>query len=159
MSDAALGTGSDKCAWCARRDGDLIQLRLRVPGQLALNLFWTEVHVHPRHEHHVRRWFALFRRDGRKFVISMLVFVVFLPTAALTVASAAGVPVEAAGEWGEKYALGPYLIVFGTIIAVWPFATPLTTRLFGMRASIVLVRVAALVIGVWGLARLVVLVM
>lgn len=157
MSGTSSGGGSEKCAWCASREGTLKQLRLRVPGPLTLNLFWTEVHVHPRHEHRVRRFLALFRRDGRKFVISMLVFVVFLPTAALTVASAAGVPVEASGEWGERYALGWYLIVLGVILAVWPFATPLTTRFFGMRTSIVLVRVAAVVFGVAGLARLVVL--
>lgn len=159
MSGTSSRDGSEKCAWCARRDGTLKQLRLRVPGPLTLNLFWTEVHVHPRHEHRVRRFLALFRRDGRKFVISMLGFVVFLPTAALTIASAAGVPVGAAGEWGEKYALAWYLIVLGGILAVWPFATPLTTRLFGMRTSIVLVRVAALVFGVLGLARLAALLM
>jgi len=140
MSETSSASGSEKCAWCARRDGTLKRLRLRVPGPLTLNLFWTDVHVHPRHEHCVRQYLALFRRDGRKFVISMLVFIVLLPAAALTVASAAGVPGEAAGEWGEKYGLSWYLIVLGVILAVWPFATPLTTRLFGMRTSIVLVR-------------------
>lgn len=130
-----------------------------MPGPLTLNLFWTRVHVHPRHEHRVRRFLTLFRRDGRKFVVSLLVFVVFLPTAALTIAAAAGVPVDAAGEWGERYALCWYLLVLGVILAIWPFATPLTARLFGMRTSIVLVRVAAVVFGVVGLARLAALLM
>lgn len=155
MSNSSPGRDPGKCAWCAGRDGRLEQLRLRVPGPLTLNLFWVDVAVHPRHERRVRRFLALYRRDGRKFSVSLLVLTFLLPVAAVTVSTAAGIPVETSGRWGEEHALGPYLIVTGSIVTIWPFATGLTNYLIGMRASILLVRSFGLATVGFGLWRLV----
>lgn len=147
--ETAVGSGASRCAWCAGGEGELEELRLRVPDAIALNRFWVRVPVHPRHERPVRRFLARYRRDGRRFVLSMvgMVLAVF---AFYSVVHAVDVSEAVRDRWREAF-LGPWMTGMGAVLVLFPFATGLTNRLIGIRHAVLLVRVAGFAFAAFGL--------
>lgn len=142
-----------RCDWCAQAGGDLETVRARVPDQLALSRTRVELHAHSRHVRLLRRYLARFRRDGRRFALAVL-GMILVPIAFYALLHAAA-PSEAVRARWEELFLGPYLMAVGATFAAFPFATPLTNRLFGIRTSIRIVRAAGLLFvgfGVYWLA-------
>lgn len=151
---SAVGPGASRCAWCAGGDGELRELVLRVPDAVALNRFWARVPVHPRHERPVRRFLARYRRDGRRFVLSMVAMVVAV-FAFYAAVHAVEMPGAVRERWKEMF-LGPWLTGMGVVFLLFPFATGLTNRLLGIRHTVLLVRGAGLAFvgfGLWEAAR------
>lgn len=154
--DAAVGPDGGRCVWCAGGEGDLKELRLRVPDQIALNRFWVRLPVHPRHERPVRRFAARFRRDGRRFVLAV-VAAITVPVAYYALLHALELPGPVRERWTGGFA-GPYLAGLGVLFVRCPFATPLTSFMVGLRHATWLVRIAGLAflgVGVWRTAGLV----
>ncbi|MFW6192876.1 MAG: hypothetical protein ACOC83_05275, partial [Gemmatimonadota bacterium] len=138
FGNPAGGADPSRCAWCAGGDGEIEELRLRIPDQIALNRFWVRLPVHPRHERPLRRFAARFRRDGRRFVVSMIALIVvafafFLVLHAVEGSSAVR------DRWADAF-VGPWMAALGVVLLLFPFATPLTTALIGIRHTVVLVR-------------------
>lgn len=151
--DGQAGPDDDRCLWCGSREGPTERLTARVPDRLAMHLVRVELGVHPRHRSRLRRYLARYRRRGGRFVGGVVTLLV-LPVVAATVVHLA-VPEPAVRELWLRRTISPLVAAFGLLFVWLPFATPLTTRLLGVRRSTVLVRAmgaAMVAFGAWHLA-------
>jgi uncharacterized membrane protein len=55
----------------------------------------------------------------------------------------------------EQVVAGTVMLVFGVLLIVFPFATPQTVQMMGVRASVRLVRISGLALAGWGIYLLV----
>lgn len=151
--DEQDGPDDDRCLWCGSREGPTERLGARVPDRLALHLVRVELRVHPRHRSELRRYLARYRRWSGLFV-GGVVTLLALPLVAATVVHLV-VPEPAVRELWLRRTIGPLVAAFGLLFVWLPFATPLTTRLLGVRRSTMLVRAtgaAMVAFGAWHLA-------
>lgn len=153
-------TDGPRCAWCRGRDGDVEEVRVRIPGPLMSGLQWTELDVHARHEAELRRFLARLRARGRRFLSLLGLCVAGLVAAYLMLfgVEAAGGDASLVEDLGSA-ATSAFSLALAVVLWRHPFATPATNRLLGIRGAIRLVRVLAALLaagGVWWLARAVV---
>ncbi|MGH9457255.1 MAG: hypothetical protein ACRD2J_06390 [Thermoanaerobaculia bacterium] len=135
MSSAAK---SPRCLWCNEADGELVDVVVDVVVDAQL------VRAHRAHEDDLVRFIERTTRSGWSFLggiaVSLLLGVV---AAAL---AATGQPRVAAATAAVA------TTVCGVVILRYPFATPETISLFGVKRSITMVRfcgVAILLLAVW----------
>ena len=102
--------------------------------------------VHPEHEPLVRHWIAEEAAHGDRFVM-VVVFTPFILLALVGLAALLNrqliVPV-----------IGLAIVALAAFMARFPFPTPQTVQLLGLRRSLFLVRVGIGIIGVIGLAMI-----
>lgn len=146
-----------KCIWCNRSGGELRSIEIPAPNQFPhedREPRMQEALVHPEHEARARDFVGTAYRESGRFVVAMLFlpFLLFVPAAA-----ASGLSGAARGfEYWVAIFGGAVLILLGVFMIRYPFATPQTERLLGLKYSIWLVRVAAVGIvtgGIWLLVR------
>ena len=123
-----------RCVWCHKSGGTLKTLPARVPNTLG-TVGEVSVAVHPEHEAELSRFLAYQRRYARLFLLLVLLGVV-----ALLIFAALG------WEAGATSVIAYY----GVLFIVFPFATPTTVEMIGMKSSVRLVRVAGFVLLVAG---------
>lgn len=150
-------TDRPRCAWCRGRDGDVKEIRARVPGPLMSGLRWVDLDVHARHEPDLRRFLARLRAHGRRF-LSLLgacvagLVATYLVLFAVEAATGDGALAENLGS----VATGGFSLALAVLLCRHPFATPWTNRLLGVRGAIRLVRVLSVLLaagGVWWILR------
>lgn len=118
--------------WTGRRSEELIEVRL--PGVTRFGTPTTEVEsfwVETEHEQQLRAYVEYARRWGRTFLALVLSGTAVSLVASLLIAS-----------WPPaRWIVTGALLVLAATIVVFPFPTPETVALFGIRRSVVLGRV------------------
>jgi len=128
-----------RCIWCNQPDGEM--RTVTVP--LAEGRQRRTVTVHAAHEAPFLAWHARLVSDTPRFVTT-IAFTPLVLLAALGLAALVGRPAIA-------LVLGLALTALAVFMWVYPYATPQTVRLVGVRRSIALARAGALLLGVVGL--------
>lgn len=117
-----------------------------------------EVIVHPAHESEARAHTDFALRHWKSFFAAML----SLPFLLVGAGVAAQMLSRRAGEGagGEEFwtgvLFGPLVILFGVFLFRYPFSTPQTVRLLGIKRSVLAVRTLGVLIaalGAWMLGR------
>lgn len=121
-----------RSAWTGRRVAGLVSVKLPVPDRLGRPAGEKEFWVEPMYEAELRRWVDYANRYGRRFL--GLVF-------ALSAISLAGAFLGPVWE-GAYWIVVASLVGLGATIVVYPFATPETNAMLGMRKARALARAA-----------------
>lgn len=130
-----VDTTSERCLWSNRRDSGTRGIKLESPSPFAR---WPEIlQVCPCHEERFRRFYAYEQRYAG-LLLGTYGFVVF-----------AGLIFWALGA-REQVVAGTAMLVFGVLIIVFPFATPQTVQMMGVRASVLLLWIAGAVLAGYG---------
>jgi hypothetical protein len=111
-----------RCTWTGRHSDEVKELRLETLDRWGFRAREETFTVLPEHEEELRRFVDYQRRYGRVFLGLVALSIV----AALFVRSSLGI--------------GLGMIGLGVLTYVFPFATPETVQMIGMRASIRTVR-------------------
>jgi predicted nucleic acid-binding Zn ribbon protein len=137
----------EHCIWCNRRDESLRQIVVVVPNRLGLRPRERALFICSSDcEHRLRKFNDHVRRFGFLF-LSLIGLSLASLVALLFVLPKALIPVG----------LGSIISFIGAALMVFPFPTPETVRLLGVRRSVALVRslgVLLLVMGVLAALRL-----
>ncbi len=115
------------CMWTGRHSDEVKEVRLETLDRWGIHTREETFTVLPEHEEELRRFVAYQRRYGRVFLGLVILSIV----AALVVRS----PL-----W-----MGVLMMGLGVVTYAFPFATPETVRMIGMRASIRSVRYISIV--------------
>lgn len=107
-----------RCMWTGRHSDEVREVRLETLDRWGFRTREETFTVLPEHEEELRRFVAYQRRYGR----------VFLALVTLSVAAAFFVR--------SSLGIGLVMMGIGVMTYVFPFATPETVRMVGMRASI-----------------------
>lgn len=124
------------------------EIRLRIPQGARLRRDWLALTVHGRHEEKLRRFCARLRRDAGRFAVAM--FGLFLLSIACVVVIEAGMASDATRALLDGLLAGGTLLGLGLLLFAFPFATPTTVEGLGVRTSIRVVRVIALILSTLG---------
>lgn len=148
MTVSPSDSGLHYCAWCNGGRGEMKEIRLRIPQGVRLRRDWEELTVHERHENQVRRFSARFRRDAGRFAFAF--FGLLVLSLACVVVIETGMASGATRALLDDFLTGGTLLGMGLIFFVFPFATPTTVEGIGVRTSIRLGRVVALIFSIVG---------
>lgn len=130
----------ERCVWCNRSTGSIAEHRI----DTARGSFLLPVHDH--HLPAVRRFCAGAARFERKLLPILLIALLF---SSVVVAVVGSVSAQA-----QALLIGLLLLALAAILWIYPYATPFTVGWIGMRRSVVLVRVLALVVVALGLMEI-----
>lgn len=125
-----------RSAWTGRRMAGLVSVRLPVVDRIGRPAGEKEFWVEPRHEAELRRWVEYVNRNGRRFLALIL---------GETVLGLAGAFLQP--NWQRAFWLVVACMVgLGATIFVYPFATPETNRMLGMRRARSLARASGVLV-------------
>jgi hypothetical protein len=125
---------AEHCIWSNRSDPGTREVTL---GPAARGAGEQTVHVCPAHEGRVRGFHAFSQRYGGWFLA--LLGANFVLALLLVLLGS-----------GEATVAGAVFLTLGITVAVFPFATPQTVQALGMRSSIILGRVLAFLLIMYG---------
>jgi hypothetical protein len=125
-----------RCVWSHRHDPGTRPITLRPGERYAEETVW----VCPAHEEQFRRFYAYAARYGSTF-IALIGLIVLAGFGLVLFESSVG--------------LGLLLMGIGAVMLVFPFATPQTVQMLGVRTSVWLVRLGGLLMIGFGLYELV----
>lgn len=128
----------ERCIWSNRRDPGTREVTLEPPNRSTRP---ETVHVCPAHEAQFRAFHAYSERYGGWFLALLGLFVL-----AALIAIVVEVE-EATIAWAVPTLVGAVMLIF-------PFATPQTVQMLGVRASVLLVRIGGAVLFGWGILQL-----
>jgi hypothetical protein len=135
---------ADRCIWCNRADGELLDVRVMVPSRLGLGLREAVVRVHGAHESGARAFFSRLTTDGRRLMIGVAILL------ALTLMSTIEVLVlesrSATVSIVSAVLLGPALLGLAVWMGISPCVRPEAVVWLGIERAVVGVRVAAAVV-------------
>ena len=117
----------DRCVWCHRSDEPLERIRVERPAWLPSTVDEEEVVVHPDHEGPVRAFYAAVRRHGPTAFRLLIRITLFGSLAA--VGTAFVLPLLSLGVAVLT------LVGIGATLLRYPFSTPETAQLFGLRRA------------------------
>src|SRR5215471_12941974 len=127
----------NRCAWTNEESDRVKEIVLNMPDRFGMHPKPTTFYVLPEYEQKLRRFTHYLERFGLTFVISFLILILALATAAVM----------------RRYPfLGIVVVLLGIDFVVFPFNTPKTVKLLGFRASILRVRTIGFItilLGVW----------
>lgn len=135
---------TNACAWCGHSDDSLTTITVDAPDRLAASTREQTLAVHPEHEAPLRAYLEHARTHGRRF----LVLVVLLAG----VGPLVGIGLLAVSERLGLTVVGSSVAALGGVLMVYPFATPETVHLLGVKRARVTVRVVAVLVvalGIW----------
>ena len=126
---------SERCIWSNRKDPGTREITLTPVNRLSRP---ETVWVCPAHEPQFRAFHAYAERYGGWFLalFGLLVSGAFL-----------SIPLGIS----EEIVAGVIAFCFGALMVVFPFATPQTVQMLGVRTSVLLVRVGGVVLFGYGL--------
>jgi hypothetical protein len=133
-----------RCIWCNGSEGVVVERSAAIVDRFGTNAtpqaFWT----HAEHEVPMRDFVASANANARTVVIGIAV--------ALLAILLGSVAVALAGEGGRLLgiAAGVGTMAIGALLVRWPFATPETVSLLGVRRSMTMVRVLAMGVVILG---------
>jgi hypothetical protein len=119
---AGAPAAARRCIWSNQRDADTREISLQPPGRYAAETYW----VCPAHEAELRAFHARLHRDKYRFLGGIALVVVAAIVAGLLDSERLG---------------GVAMVGLGLFMLAYPFATPQTVQMMGVRASLRLVRV------------------
>lgn len=131
---------TQRCAWTAERADELTEVWLTVPNRWGGSPHEQRFLVSPEHESELRSYAHRLTRFGRLYVTLMVVFVL--------AAIAFAVLGSRTGEVAS-------LLGMGVILVAFPFATPETVRIEGVRSSVRHTRIAGAALTVLGIGLLI----
>jgi len=117
----------DRCVWCHRSDEPLTTIRVERPAWLPSHVNEEEVVVHPDHEEPVRAFYAAVRRHGPTAFRLLIRIALFGSLAAAGTAF-----VSPFLSLGVAVLM---LVGIGATLLRYPFSTPETVQLFGIRRA------------------------
>ena len=125
---------SEHCIWSKRNDPGTREIALEPRDRFTRP---ETVRVCPAHEAQVRAYHAYSEQYGGWFLalFGLLVFGAFM-----------SIPLGIS----ERIVAGVVPLCFGVLMVVFPFATPQTVHVLGMRTSVLVVRVGGLVLAGYG---------
>lgn len=135
----------DRCVWC-NRPGVLKQVTVKITNRFGLDRIEQTLLVHPEHEQLVKEFSEFAVRNARRFLVILASLILaILPLEVVLLAANA--------QWALW---GIALAVSGICMAVtlYPFPTPETVKLLGLRSAIRFARLAGLVFFLMSLALL-----
>ena len=124
----------ERCIWSKRNDPGTRDVTLQSPDRFPRP---ETVRVCPAHEAQVRAFHAYSARYGGWLLalFGLLVFGAFM-----------SIPLGIS----ERIVAGVVPLCFGVLMVVFPFATPQTVQMLGMRTSVLVVRIGGLVLAGYG---------
>lgn len=131
---------AERCIWCNGSDGTVSE------QEIGTERGPIRVYVHDRHLDDVRRFCSGAARFERRLLPAFLIALMF----SSVVVAVIGTISPAA----RSLLVGMLLIALATSIWIYPYATPFTVGWLGMRRSITLARILALVVIGFGLLEM-----
>jgi len=131
----------NRCIWCNKRDNDLKEITVTVSNRFASKPREEKFSIHVEHEGVFRKFNEYSQRFSKLFLILVgvsLLTMVLLQIVLVVVDKTLGI-----------VGIGLAAIFLGSLVIVFPFSTPETVMIFGLKTAIKLVRGAGLVVGVW----------
>ena len=124
----------ERCIWSKRNDPGTREITLESPNRFTRP---ETVRVCPAHEAEVRAFHAYAERYGGWFLalFGLLVFGAFM-----------SIPLGIS----ERIVAGVVPFCFGVLMVVFPFATPQTVQILGMRTSVLVVRLGGVALAGYG---------
>lgn len=114
-----------KSAWTGKASADLIEVRLPTVDRIGRPAGEKVFLVEPKHEAELRRWMEYVNRSGKRFLGWML------GLSAVTLGASFLGP-----EWQGAYGIvAASIACMGVTILLYPFATPETNRMMGMKKA------------------------
>jgi hypothetical protein len=104
--------------------------------------------IHAEHEDAFRRFVESVNQNARKMVVGLVAFLVVLMAVPIAVSLLEAPP------WIADAGIGACIAAFGATLVRFPFATPETVQLMGVKRSIITVRVLACGMVAFGLAMM-----
>jgi hypothetical protein len=137
---------SEQCYWCGSSDGETKTITVETINPIATSTQEETLTVHPEHESELRAFNEKTVAYGSRFLILAILFGAVLPTI-----GAALLPVV--GKAVGLGIVGGSILLLSAVFYVYPFATPETVDMLGVKTSVRLVRVLAIGIvvplGLW----------
>ncbi len=133
-----------RCFWTGIRDSNVIEIEIPALDRFGRSEGTTTAYVLPEHERELRAFVDRVRRQGGLFLRTMAVLVLMLLASVIM----AIVGVSPSGLMTR--AIGSVVVLIGVTIILFPFATPETISVFGVRRSIVVARYAGIAIAAVG---------
>lgn len=124
---------STSCHWCGSSDGELKTITVETPTRLGASTKEETVSVHAEHEEKLRAFNEKTRALGKRFLILALLFGAVLPMVG------AGLLPLVSGAVVSSV-IGVSTVAPGVVLYLYPFATPETIEMFGVKKSVRLVR-------------------
>ena len=135
-----------RCLWTGERSDRAIEITVPAADRFGRPSEPKTFTVLPEHEADLRAFADLAQRTGRAFLLTIVGLTVSMVV--VGVLGSTGVISNAASSWG----VGLGCMGMGLLMIALPFATPETTAAFGVRRSILIARVAGVVVAGVGLA-------
>lgn len=120
-----------RCIWCGKKGDPLEAHEYAVKDALGLRYKRITLHVHPAHRPPLENYLRRYNRYARCYLASLAVL-----TTALVVTLLTG----AFTEHDMRLYNGLIVTAMGACIFIFPFATPATNAVLGLKASSRLVR-------------------
>ncbi len=136
---------STSCRWCGSSDGELKTITVETPTRFATSTKEETMSVHPEHESELRAFNKEVQAHGKRFLTLSLFFGVVLPMIGL-----GGLPFVSGAVVSSV--IGLSTLALGVVLYLYPFATPETVEMLGVKKSVRLVRILAIGIvplGLW----------
>ena len=134
----------ESCTWCGESEGTLKTITVETSNRLGTSTREETMTVHPEHEAELRAFAEQARRYGGRFLLLSLLFGLFIPISGVF----AGI------IWTSDALItgivGLSIIVLGVVMYVYPFATPETVDMLGVKSSQRLVRILSIVTAALG---------
>lgn len=131
-----------KCIWTNQRSDRLKEIEIETAGRFGAGRKKETVYVLEEHEQKVRNFASHVDRNALRFTLFMLALPFVGVVAAL---------LTAINEFIGLVVVGGMLVLLGIVLIVYPFATPLTVKVLGLRRSILIARFSGVVIILMGI--------
>jgi len=136
----------ESCTWCGTSEGTLKTITVETSNRLGTSTREETMTVHPEHEAELRAYAEQTRRYSGRFMLLTLLFALFIPMGGVFAGIIWASDALIAGIVGLS------IVVVGMVMYVYPFATPETVQMLGVRTSKRVVRWLSVVmagLGVW----------
>jgi len=122
------------CTWCGKSEAPLKTITVETTNRFGTSTREETMTVHPEHEAELRAFAEQARRYGGRFLLLSLLFGLFIPMSGVFAGIIWTSDALIAGIVGLS------IIVLGVVMYVYPFATPETVQMLGVRTSKQVVR-------------------
>jgi len=146
---------SEHCYWCGSSDGEFKTITVETPTRLAMSTKEETLIVHPEHEAELRAFNEKARAHGKRFLILALLFGAIVPIVGaglLPFVVGAGL-LPFVSDAVVTIVIGVSTVALSVVLYLYPFATPETVDMLGVKKSVRLVRMLAIIgvapLGLW----------
>ncbi|MFH0948031.1 MAG: hypothetical protein V1833_03435 [Elusimicrobiota bacterium] len=136
-----LSITTKRCVWCYKKNEGLKQIEVIVPNRFGMRAH-KEIFYVCSSEH--ERYFKKVADYAKRFGFFFLVIIGLSTVSVIAVSSLVC-------EEIVNYVVGSDISLIGILIIIFPFATPETVAILGVKKSIILMRVVGIVLLILGL--------